>query len=65
MLVYLTNGRVAWQIPNDNNIADRYRLGIYLTPPKWGVSVGRMNCREWQPRPYGPLVRIRERVTNG
>lgn len=56
--VFITNGRVAWEIPKENGIALMYEQGYYLPPDGWEVKCGLVG--EWWELPCGMLIEVGE-----
>ncbi len=53
--VFITNGAVAWQIPEENGISFMYENGFYLPPDGWRIVRGLP--REWLKIPCGMWVK--------
>ena len=59
--VYLTNTRVAWEIP-PGRIAGRYLHRYYLSPPGWDVTDASLELLGWVVGVCGELRREARKV---
>ncbi len=54
--VFITNGKVAWEIPKEGGIALKYADNYYAPPKNWNITIGLKG--KWKQIPCGMFVRV-------